>query len=364
MIIPKSVLTLLVLFLPCLLFAQEVKPDIDFSRVDSLAKTITYKNDINLLTNELTSSYSDQIHKVRAIFRWITYNISYDFKFYNKYDYRGKEPKPFTCSGDSMECAIKLNVWEMKYVNKVLDKKKAVCQGYAMLFKRMCKIAGIEAVVIPGYVRTEYYEVGTLGSLDHAWNAVLLNGVYYLLDVTWAAGGCPAYDDGKLIFFYRYYDDYYWLTPAVEFARNHYPEDDKWVLLPRYTKENFSANPYYAPGVLSDIKLITPYTGIITAKKGDTIRFKLKYAGSVRALQINTNIFQNPDIWYHERTRRREMPIWRKDTAAIKKQRYVKYKHDGDSYEFTYIVNDNTLEYIDIIFDTRRVMRFKVNDHR
>jgi transglutaminase/protease-like cytokinesis protein 3 len=109
---------------------------------------------------------------VRAIFRWITENIAYDFKYYNKYNYKGKEPKSFNCSGDSMQCEIRKRVWETEYVNKVLDQKKAVCQGYSMLFKKMCDIAGIPSEVVPGYVRTEYYEVGTIGNLSHAWNAV------------------------------------------------------------------------------------------------------------------------------------------------------------------------------------------------
>ena len=29
--------------------------------------------------------------------------------------------------------------------------------------------------------------------------AVLLNGVYYVLDATWAAGGCSKKEDGKLL---------------------------------------------------------------------------------------------------------------------------------------------------------------------
>jgi hypothetical protein len=363
-IIPKSLPTLLILFLPCFLFAQEVKPAADFSKADSLAMTIKYEHDIYRLTRELTEPFPEQILKVRAIFRWITYNIRYDYKFYNRYDYRGKEPKPFTCRGDSMECAIKLNVYETRYVNKVLDKKKAVCQGYAMLFKKMCNIAGIEAEVIPGYTRSEYYEVGTVGDLNHAWNTVLLNGNYYLLDATWAAGGCFANAKGKLLFFIRSFKEYYWLTPADDFARNHYPEDGKWVLIPKYTKQNFSSNPYYAPDELSNIKLITPYSGVINVKKGDTIRFKLKLQRSFHDLQINSNIFQNPDIWYVDYSHNKRRGIARIDTDAVKKQQYIKYKRNNDIYEFSYPVKDNSLVYLDIMFDRKRVMRFNVNDRR
>jgi hypothetical protein len=348
------------LFLPCLVAAQEVKPQFDFSKTDSIAMSVKFKGDIYELTKELTNPFPERIFKARAIFRWITDNIAYDYKFFNKYYYKGREPKGFSCEGDSMECDVKKKVWEIEYVNNVLDKKRAVCQGYSMLFKKMCDIAGIESEVVPGYIRTQYYEVGSPGELIHAWNSVKINSDYYLLDATWAAGGCAKDEDGKLLSFKKDYDDYYWLTPAEEFARNHYPEDAKWVLLPKYTIEKFSSNPYYASDEIENIKVITPYTGTIAAKRGDTIHFKLRYSDSLHHLQINTNIFRNPDIWYWEYiTKHKRMKML--DTFAVKKQQYVKYKRDNDIYQFDYIVKDHTLEYLDIIFDTKRVMRFKVN---
>jgi transglutaminase/protease-like cytokinesis protein 3 len=41
-------------------------------------------------------------------------------------------------------------VWETKYIDKVLKKKKAVCQGYSMLFKKMCDIAGLKSEIVTG----------------------------------------------------------------------------------------------------------------------------------------------------------------------------------------------------------------------
>ena len=52
---------------------------------------------------------------------------------------------------------------------------KAVCQGYASLFYRMCREAGIPARIITG--------LGNGGA--HAWNIVKLDGAYYNVDVTW-----------------------------------------------------------------------------------------------------------------------------------------------------------------------------------
>jgi hypothetical protein len=130
-------------------------------------------------------------------------------------------------------------------------------------------------------------------------------------------------------------------------------------LIPNYTKEKFAANPYFEPTELKNIKLLTPNSGIINAKKGDTICFKFNYLGNLRDLQINSNIFRNPDIWVTENNSKRKK-VKRLDTLAVKKQQYIKYRRDGNFYEFEYIVTDDSLYYLDIVFDKLRVMRFNV----
>jgi hypothetical protein len=352
----KYLLIFFVLLLPTIVFPQRTAAS--FSSVDSLAATVKYKNDLYTLTQELTGPYSEQLLKARAIFKWITENIRYDYKFYNKYYYKSREPKTYKCK-DGENCEAKRISWEIKYIDKILRKRKAVCQGYSMLFKKIGDLAGLKSEIIPGYIRTEYYQVGSVGRLDHAWNAVWIDSAYYLLDATWAAGTCGEDDNGKLLYFTKGFNDYYWLTPAADFARNHYPQNSKWVLLPNYTKDNFAANPYYLPGEESNIKLITPGSGIIAAKKGDTIRFKIDYARNFKDLQINSNLFRNPDIWVWDDISKRKK-VRRLDTLAVKKQQYINYNKKGSTYEFEYVVADNSLYYLEILFDRQRVMRFKI----
>lgn len=352
----KKLYLLIIIFLVQNIAFAQSPADLPF--VDSVAVSTRYKNDLTALTHELTDRLSNEHFKARAIFRWITENISYDYKFYNKYQYKGKEPRTFKCKNEK-ECEARRIAWEIKYIDRVLKKKKAVCQGYAMLFKKMCDIAGLKSELVAGYVRTEPYQVGTAGKLDHAWNAVWLDSAYYLLDATWAAGGCGRNEDGKLLSFQKKFNEYYWLTPALNFARNHFPQNSSWTLLLGYTKDSFATNPYYLPGEIQNIRLITPSSGVIRAKKGDTIQFRIEYKGHFKDLQINTNVFRNPDIWVFDQVSKRKK-VRRLDTLALKKQQYIEYEQKEDTFDFHYVVSDHSLYYLDILFDRQRVLRFKV----
>lgn len=58
--------------------------------------------------------------------------------------------------------------------------KKCVCEGYTRAFKYLADMAGINCVLIQGTA------TNTEGKTEkHAWNAVYLNGFWYLIDTTW-----------------------------------------------------------------------------------------------------------------------------------------------------------------------------------
>lgn len=105
--------------------------------------------------------------------------------------------------------------------------------------------------------------------------------------------------------------------------------------------------------------MLEPATGIIETKKGDSIRFIIAYDGAFTLLQINSNQFRNPDVWEDVKLSRRKYRR-QPDTLALKKQRYIPYQKTGNIYEFQYAVTDESLYYVDILFDYTRVMRFKV----
>jgi len=336
-------------------FSQNKFRNIDYSNVDMIARTIQYDNDLFALTNNLTSRYSLDIYKVRAIFIWITENMNYDYKLYNS----GKEIEGPNCE-DVLDCSEITKDWETKYLKKILKQKKAVCDGYSRLFKRMCDIAGIESEIISGYARTEPWQIGSSFTVNHSWNAVRIDSAWYFLDATWAAGYCTKDPDTDLLNGYvKNYENYYWLTPPEKLNRNHYPEKGKWAYENNFTKEKFTNNPYYAGYILDKINLLSPNTGVIKACYGDTIHFKFTYEKDIDKIQVNSNAYSNPPIYREENISKRKRKI-EIDAIALKRQQYITPTRKGNMYEFDYPITNESLYYLDLLFNYRRVMRFRV----
>ncbi len=119
----------------------------------------------SLLGVKVAYGYDDDASKVIAISSWIGDNIAYDYEGYIKH--RSEKY-------DSYE---------------VLKKKKALCGEYAQLFKEMCESVGIDVVIVGGYTRgMDFMPNDTLYRSEHAWNAVLIDKKWELVDVTFAAG--------------------------------------------------------------------------------------------------------------------------------------------------------------------------------
>ena len=77
-----------------------------------------------------------------------------------------------------------------------LVRGSCVCQGYAETFRILCKAAGIDACYVTGT------GVTLEGEESHGWNAVLLDGEWYMVDTTWDD---PTSFDGVDILRYDYF---------------------------------------------------------------------------------------------------------------------------------------------------------------
>jgi transglutaminase/protease-like cytokinesis protein 3 len=109
----------------------------------------------------------------------------------------------------------------------LIDEHKTACTGYAWLLRELCRHAGITCEIVDGYSKRVGSKQGRGELPDHSWNAVLLDGEWYLCDPTWSAG---AVDTNNRIFVFRFEERYFLADPNV-FKRNHSPLVKNWSLI-------------------------------------------------------------------------------------------------------------------------------------
>ena len=123
------------------------------------------RTNIAKLTANLTKDMSSEEDKVLAIHEWITHQLKW------------KNSKSYETS--------------YKTAKKTLLKRKGSASSYAILFNEMCKFAEIECEIVRGNITPEYstnYNPKAYEISCHSWNAVKINGIWFVLDVTFDSG--------------------------------------------------------------------------------------------------------------------------------------------------------------------------------
>lgn len=199
--------------------AETHLPTENYGRIDAYARSTPedQARSINSLADYLTGPARTDMDRVRVIYAWMVSHIRYDLEAVNN---RGSQ-RYYS---------------ELEYANRVLRQRKGLCTGYALLFKHLLKRAGVQAISIRGYARTEDKEAGLpVRTIDHEWNAVNIEGDWYLLDLAWAV--TTASNRGVS-------NDFYFLTPPSAFVAQHYPTDPRWQLLDQpIRKDEFDRYP-------------------------------------------------------------------------------------------------------------------------
>lgn len=192
---------------------------VDYSAVDSrILKIRKHYKKISDLSADLTAGYTTDEEKVRAIFIWITNNISYDCSEYHS---RKDMNVRFTYKTQE-ELDAKRQKFYSDYAMKVLRGKRAICEGYAVLFQELCKQNNIPCEIVVGRVSNNTNKIERVRgkknfSTNHAWDKVKISGVWYYLDPTWASGYC----DKGVKKFTKSFNAYYYLTPTDKLFLTH-----------------------------------------------------------------------------------------------------------------------------------------------
>jgi hypothetical protein len=170
----------------------------DFSKVDAHARSVSiprqHKNNLDTIASVVTRGMKTDLEKARSLFVWVAHHIEYDIDGLRK--------------GLPEDADVP---------NVVIQRKKAVCEGYSKLYEALCKSAGIPCIYITGYSKSIK---GVISNQGHAWNVVRIGKQWHLLDVTWGAG---IIDDDKD--YVRKFDDKFFMSDPVQFGLNHYPDD-------------------------------------------------------------------------------------------------------------------------------------------
>lgn len=192
------------LITPAQLTAQQ-KNTLPILNADLHSKTLLSKNyeSVQQLSTELTSAFATDSEKVRSIFIYVTHAIEYDVN---------KRLNTTRVDADPTQTAL-----------STLKRKKAVCEGYANLFKELCIDAGVKAEFIGGYANNEDERIAH----PHAWNTAYINNEWKLFDPTWSAGGI----NSQTKKFNQRFDEKYFMIAPQKLIQSHYPDDPIWQLL-------------------------------------------------------------------------------------------------------------------------------------
>jgi transglutaminase/protease-like cytokinesis protein 3 len=212
----------------------------------------------NRLGNYIVQNSINDFDKVKKVHDWIALNISYDVDSF--YHGNKKDQSP----------------------DNVLLTGLAVCAGYANIFKSLCDAVNVESKYVHGYARGAGYSLFNNETINrnHAWNIVLIEGAWFLVDSTWNAGYVNGTD------FIKRYSTEYLFKRASEFIYNHFPDNPAHQFLEKpVSKEAFLNLPTYKERFFISIKDVNPVLNKIN-------RFNKQF-------EIKFTVHENVDMLFH-----------------------------------------------------------------
>jgi transglutaminase/protease-like cytokinesis protein 3 len=255
---PVQIVFLSLLFCTTL-FAQPMQVEV---KVRSYSKISTVQD----LSKQIMENYVLPRERAHAAYAWIAQHISYDLEEFS----RGNNIAFRYSSAADKEA--KEREYRQNLVARTLKSRKAVCEGYATLFREVCREMGLESEIVSGTSRSHFSQIGTIPQVsDHAWNAVKIGAEWFLVDVTWGAGAV----DGASKQFKKGYTDAYFMPTPERFFLNHFPKDRQWLLVDK-SAEDFALQPFFYPAYITSAFQIMPAHGSLAVKSGNPVKLKIE----------------------------------------------------------------------------------------
>ena len=286
------------LFLNLLLtnYSFSQKYDLVDSIVDTYPKNIITADKLVELINK---DFSKQDEKARAVFRWVATNISYDVELAESMNYISKNSFSYKTE---KEREIKDKKFKLDLVSSSMNTGKTVCHGYAALMEYLYLKLGLESTIVFGNLRADPSQIGEMPDVtNHAWNVVKIDNIWQFVDVTLAAG----FVSSKTNLFKFYFNDAYFFTNPGRFFLNHYPTDEKWLLVAK-NKKDFAPLPVFFGGYFQyNYEIIKPQSGICSTQNNQNLIFAIRgleeydtiaYSSSID--NVKTYLSQKNDLDY------------------------------------------------------------------
>ena len=242
----------------------------DYSEIDNhaLNAPASAERSIENLAAYLTQPAHNDREKARAIYRWVTKNITYDVQSLN----RARTAKDRSLSA-----------------RDTLESRGAACAGYSQLFQQLAKAAGLKSVEIDGASKGVGYAIDPRknDSLGHQWNAVSIDGKWCMIDCAWGAGYVS--DQGQYV---REFDEHFFLTSPEEFIYDHFPTDPRWQCLSRpLSKEEYDNLPCVGPAFFrNSLKVVGQDQAMIKADDSVILTFSAPEGVLIMAKLIMTKL--------------------------------------------------------------------------
>lgn len=239
----------------------------DFSRVDAHAALFPRDLVVSLadLATNLVGPFDTDCDKARVIFTWLHYNIAYDAVSFLSGNVQPSTPDSTLSSG------------------------LAVCDGYAGLFKHLAELAGLQAHKVSGHGKGYGYQSLQDGdplpemSTNHAWNCVLLQGEWQLMDPCWGAGILNGTEYEP-----RFASKWFIASP-IEFGQRHFPCDPTFHLTPEQTSWEEYILAAEGPQLTSDFDLLDLHPMLVSPSSQEIPdRQFIKFSVSKRCKHIST----------------------------------------------------------------------------
>ncbi|MBS2037065.1 hypothetical protein JST97_18905 [bacterium] len=192
----------------------------EFATVDlfALEAPADMEKDVARLAGYLRGGARGDRQRIRALYRWVCDRIAYDTVSYRNHVFPNTDG------------------------NYTLQRKQAICGGYAQLLYELGRASGLKIELVVGKARGS--ALSRAGTTErHAWNAVRLDSRWYLLDPTWGAG---TVDDDFV--YEKNFNEAYFLIPPEQLRYSHFPDHPFWQLRAKpLTAQEFLNQPVLTP---------------------------------------------------------------------------------------------------------------------